>query len=189
MITWITPAPSADDDFRFWITVSYRDKPASLFLLGLMDSKGTVTSVSEMLSWRSAADDELFSAKPTLERRRVSGGYERRLDVGSAAAGLELVPDLVCRSRKGTLDWGWSLSLQKMKGGGGGKQLKSQNRQHCSFNKQNQHCGAFHFIWQHWGHYFCIFQEVLLTISPAGFLEVETVVTRFSPTSPILPWL
>lgn len=86
----------------------------------MIDSRGTATSVREMLSYESAAGDEPLSAVTLrLERRRESGcsDWTARLDAGpgtgaapedevvvGGGGGLELLLDLVWRSRKVTLD-------------------------------------------------------------------------------------
>lgn len=90
-----------------------------------MASRGTVTSDREMLSEGSVAPNEPLSAAARLraDGSRVAGCSGGTADGGPAAragpaecvvalgAGLELALDLVCRSRKVTLDRGWSLSL------------------------------------------------------------------------------
>lgn len=68
-----------------------------------------------MLSWDSAAGNKPLSTavKLGLERRRISGcSWRARLDVDMGAAHekvavgavVELLLDLVCRSRRATLD-------------------------------------------------------------------------------------
>lgn len=82
------------------------------FLLGLMDSRGTVTLAREISSWGVEAGPMLSAGASLLccEFRRLAGSEENAKTGLGFATGFTF--DMLWRSRRVGLDWGWSLSLQ-----------------------------------------------------------------------------